>query len=61
MKPDILRGLVRSIRVLARTSGGGGRLKLVILAAALFAWAYVAESRLIIGLEESQESFVRFP
>jgi hypothetical protein len=60
MKSDILRNLARFIRAWARASSAG-YLKLVILAAILFAWAYVAEFRLIIGLESSQGSIVRFP
>jgi hypothetical protein len=67
MKPDALQKLVRRMHAWGRwcavvfAKAGGGHLKLVILAAALFAWAYVAESRLIIGLESSQEIFKRIP
>lgn len=67
MKPDILRNLVGYIHsrgkscLLIFARAGGRHLKLLILAAALFAWAYVAESRLIIGLESSQEIFERIP
>lgn len=67
MKPDSLKESVRRVHSFAKSclviveKVGGGHLKLLILAAALFAWAYVAESRLIIGLESSQEVFERIP
>lgn len=67
MKPKILSSLVRRIHswggwcLVYLGKAGGGRLKLLILAAALFAWAYVAESRLILGLESSQQIFERIP
>ena len=63
----MLLSLVRGIHSWGRWclvyfgKAGGGRLKLFILAAVLFAWAYVAESRLIIGLESSQGVFERIP
>lgn len=67
MKLDILQNLLRCVHSWGKSclvffaKTGGGHLKLLFLAAALFAWAYVAESRLIIGLESSQEVFERIP
>jgi hypothetical protein len=67
MKSGILQHLARCVRCWAKScrvffaKTGGEYLKLLVLAAALFAWAYVAESKLIIGLESSQSVFERIP
>jgi hypothetical protein len=58
-----LKKLVRSIHSEAsrRAAASNGCVKLTILAAALFAWTYIAEYKLLIGLESSQVFFERMP